>query len=340
VSFLIRLSICIPTYNFGQYIGETLDSVISQADESVEIIIVDGASTDNTEAVVREYMPRFSGLRYHRNETNGGLDLDLAKTVELATGKYCWLLSSDDVLQVGALKRMLAEIEGGDSIYLCNRTEADLNMKPLYDRFWLSKRIQDKVFTFTNPEEWINYLGEARSLAGVFAYMSAIVFRRDDWFASGYDSRLLGSNYAHVFPLLQILKNGGTLKYLRNPLISCRTGNDSFLGEGIVKRYLIDINGYRSLAEYVFDDSHAVKRAFLGVLKREHPIYMWFRVRGRIKDLDHWVSIERVLLEIGYNKWVIRLIGWLGKSTIFVKSVRFCNRLVRRLQKKEIGRLG
>lgn len=40
-----RLSICIPTYNFGEFIGETLDSIVCQATDETEIVIVDGAST-------------------------------------------------------------------------------------------------------------------------------------------------------------------------------------------------------------------------------------------------------------------------------------------------------
>jgi abequosyltransferase len=55
----IRLSICIPTYNFGEFIGETLKSVTDQARNGVEIIVVDGASTDNTAEIVRDFQRRF-----------------------------------------------------------------------------------------------------------------------------------------------------------------------------------------------------------------------------------------------------------------------------------------
>jgi glycosyltransferase involved in cell wall biosynthesis len=58
------LSICIATYNRADYIGETLDSIIPQLTDNVELLVVDGASTDNTEDVVRTYTdPR---IRYVR----------------------------------------------------------------------------------------------------------------------------------------------------------------------------------------------------------------------------------------------------------------------------------
>jgi abequosyltransferase len=49
----LLLSICIATYNRGGYIGETLDTIIPQLDNDVELLVVDGASTDNTKDVVR-----------------------------------------------------------------------------------------------------------------------------------------------------------------------------------------------------------------------------------------------------------------------------------------------
>ena len=40
------LSFCIPTYNFADFLPQTLESIVSQADDRVQIVIVDGASTD------------------------------------------------------------------------------------------------------------------------------------------------------------------------------------------------------------------------------------------------------------------------------------------------------
>lgn len=49
----IRLSICMPTYNFGKFIGETLESIMKQIPDGVEIVVLDGGSTDNTCDVVK-----------------------------------------------------------------------------------------------------------------------------------------------------------------------------------------------------------------------------------------------------------------------------------------------
>lgn len=96
----IRLSVCIPTYNFGAFIGATLDSIDGQATDEVEIV-VDGASKDNTAQVVQQVEQSFARLRYCRRDVKGGVDADLALALELARVDYCWLMSSDDVLASG-----------------------------------------------------------------------------------------------------------------------------------------------------------------------------------------------------------------------------------------------
>ena len=59
-----NLSICIATYNRGKFIGETLDSILVQMNPHVELVIVDGASPDNTAEVVGKYMTRFPQIQW------------------------------------------------------------------------------------------------------------------------------------------------------------------------------------------------------------------------------------------------------------------------------------
>ena len=102
----IKLSICIATYNRARYIGETLNSIILQVNEDVEILVVDGASTDNTKEFIEGYERLCSQLRYVRLPVKGGVDEDYAKAVELACGEYCWLMTDDDILKDGVVKKM------------------------------------------------------------------------------------------------------------------------------------------------------------------------------------------------------------------------------------------
>jgi glycosyltransferase involved in cell wall biosynthesis len=62
--FELKLSFCISTLNRGSVIGATLESIIAaQATEECEIVVLDAASTDNTERVVSGYALKFDRLR-------------------------------------------------------------------------------------------------------------------------------------------------------------------------------------------------------------------------------------------------------------------------------------
>ena len=102
----VRLSICIPVYNFGAFIGETLESIISQASDEIEIVVVDGDSTDNTTEIIQGYQRTFPRLHYHRLAKRGGIDKDMAMTVEFAHGEYCWLFGGE-ILDAGAIAKVL-----------------------------------------------------------------------------------------------------------------------------------------------------------------------------------------------------------------------------------------
>src|SRR5260370_25638719 len=121
----IKLSVCIPTYNRAAFIGETVESILSQTDGSVEVVVVDGASTDGTPEVVASFQKRFANLIYYRGTENLGVDRDMATSVELATGEYCWLMSSDDLVKPGAVSEVLDEIKSRADIYLCNISLCD-----------------------------------------------------------------------------------------------------------------------------------------------------------------------------------------------------------------------
>jgi abequosyltransferase len=325
----IRLSVCIPTYNFGAFIGETLKSVVDQSGDDVEIIVVDGASTDNTAEVVREYQKRCPRIAYHLLDKKSGIDKDMAKAVELAHGDYCWLLSSDDVLKSGSIDRILRETAAGYDVYLCNRTECDINLNPIYNRSWLSRNTEDAVFNLSGKPELLRYFSQAISIGALFSYMSSIVVLRNKWNATGYDERFTGTHYAHAFRLLMLLIKGGQLKYIKDPLVLCRGENDSFLQKGAAHRFLIDLEGYQFLGSHLFHDDETL-RAFHAVIRREFKWYIFAGLRHDVNTSD-WSGIERRLLSFGYSRTALRAVRIIGSSRLLVLSARRIRVAIRRL---------
>ncbi len=108
-------SICIPCFNHGRYIGQTLESVLSQDFDDYEIVVADNASTDNSRDVVRSFCdPR---IRLIENRFNIGFAPNLQQVTRHARGRYLNVLSSDDIMNPGALRTYAALIAryGGSS---------------------------------------------------------------------------------------------------------------------------------------------------------------------------------------------------------------------------------
>ena len=98
------VSVIVTSYNYAHYIGEAIASVLSQDFPQLELIVVDNASTDNTDEVVAGFAadPR---LRYIKNETNIGLTPNHNRGLSFARGDYIVFCSADDGLLPGHLRR-------------------------------------------------------------------------------------------------------------------------------------------------------------------------------------------------------------------------------------------
>lgn len=310
----IKLSICIPTYNRAEFIGETIQSIISQAGDNVEIVIVDGASTDNTIEVVQRFKQKFSNLVYYRGENNMGVDRDMAKTIELAHGDYCWMLSDDDWLKPGAINRILKEIESGYEIYLCNVTACSVFMHPFKEVYWLSKEVKERVFYLHDKNELIEYCNKANSIGALFSYMSSIILRREEWNKTGYIYEFDGSAYALASSLFSFINRRCRLKYITDSLVLWRNFNVSFQDEGgLVKRFLLDFDGYLRLADKFFKDDCNVRHSFLKVMTREHPWYTIIHVTSFIDSTELWRQFRGKLFAFGYNTKMVKFCYAMGR---------------------------
>ncbi len=113
------VSIIMPAYNCGDFIGTTLDSVINQSYKNWEVIVVDDCSTDNTADVVQEYIKKDNRIKYHKLEKNSGAAVARNKAIDLATGKYMAFLDSDDVWFPEKLTKQIGFMEENDYGFTC-----------------------------------------------------------------------------------------------------------------------------------------------------------------------------------------------------------------------------
>jgi glycosyltransferase involved in cell wall biosynthesis len=96
-----RISIVTPSYNQGQYIEETIRSILLQGYPDLEYIVIDGGSTDNSAEIIRRYEP---WLAYWISEKDGGQADAINNGLARSSGEIFQFINSDDFLDHGALQ--------------------------------------------------------------------------------------------------------------------------------------------------------------------------------------------------------------------------------------------
>src|SRR5688572_31057917 len=170
---LPRISICIATYNRGRFIAETLDSIVPQLVPTVEVVVVDGGSIDDTASVVEPYLRANRALRYVREAVNSGVDRDYDKAVSYARGEYCWLMTDDDLLEPDAIACVLSALDAAPDLVVVNAQVQTAD---------LSGTLMHRFLAFQADREYSS--GSEEFFADVANYLSfigGVVIRRMAW---------------------------------------------------------------------------------------------------------------------------------------------------------------
>lgn len=149
-------SICIPNYNYGAYLGETIDSILNQTFKDFEICIADNASTDNSWEVIQNYCKANSNIKAIRNTHNLGFAGNLDVVSAMVEGSWIIMLSSDDLMNENALEiyyKILSDNNFNPKILMNSGFEQFENENPSA-RFYVGYK--KKVWQNSNPKGMIN----------------------------------------------------------------------------------------------------------------------------------------------------------------------------------------
>lgn len=273
-----RLSICIPTHDGrGIFLREALESVLGQLEGlpsgSVTISISDNASQDETREVVRLLSAEYPALiTYHRNETNLGFTPNMLRAIAGATGEYVWILSSDDCIAPGGLRKVLETLDrhpgaAGMSLNFATYDRGMQHEKPITINLGLPDN-PDQEQVFTSVGETL------RHCSSVLGYVSGQVAHRELWQQAveevGEKSLIAVGYFPYAYLIAKMLQKQPLWVWQPVPLVRNRLDNDSLtrdLGKNLIQYLLGNFHGMEiiwatflgrrsALYQYLMEDTY------------------------------------------------------------------------------------
>ncbi len=160
-----RISIVTPSYNQGNFIEQTIQSIIDQKYPNLEYIIIDGGSTDNTKSILKKYS---EFIFYWESNPDLGQAHALNKGFSKASGEICAYLNSDDLYLPRCLELVASSYVKNKFLWLrskvlCGKSleESDLFLEHIstYEEFCAQQTIgQQGVFWSSDayPKPWFD----------------------------------------------------------------------------------------------------------------------------------------------------------------------------------------
>ena len=156
-----KISIITASYNYQDYIRETIESVMAQTYQNWEMIIVDDGSKDNSVEVIKSYCEKDSRIKLfqHENGVNKGLCKTVQLGIEKAQTEWIAFLESDDLITPDYLQEKVNVIkENPDTEFIFNDIETFGERAEVYDEYFKTQK--EVINKLGNPADYFDVLGK------------------------------------------------------------------------------------------------------------------------------------------------------------------------------------
>ncbi|MEG1506406.1 MAG: glycosyltransferase family 2 protein [Bacilli bacterium] len=108
---LKKVSVCIPVYNSEKYLEKTLNSIINQTYNNIEILIGDNKSTDSTSEIIKRFMKKDNRIKYIQHSKNLGYSGNCNFLIKESSGEYIAIYHGDDLYDKTIVEKQVIALE-------------------------------------------------------------------------------------------------------------------------------------------------------------------------------------------------------------------------------------
>jgi glycosyltransferase involved in cell wall biosynthesis len=275
------ISVIMPAYNASDFIGEALDSILSQTFQQFEIIVVDDGSTDNTLAILRQYAQKDPRITVIQNNHGGACK---ARNTAIAVAKYPWIaaMDADDVSLPQRFEKQLKAAQAHPEVVVWGSYLNQINVKG------------DIIGTIrVGPTTVEAFNAVDRTQKAIVVTNSTAMFKREIALQAGcYDERLVAAQDTEFWDRMA---NYGPIVVLPEPLVSYRLHGQSisakkFFHQRMLHDYVVERNRLKAIGQSITMED------YIKQYNEKPPVERFFRTtnnRGRYYYRNSGVQIAQ-----------------------------------------------
>lgn len=248
------ITVCIPTHHGrARQLTEALGSVAREIEVlppgSVEVVVSDNGSHDDTAEVLAAFKQRLGGaLVTRRFDENVGFTRNLLQAVETASGSFCWLLGSDDAIAPGGLAEVCGLVAADPDLtgLTVNQVQVGSALEPL-EHAPRGGRTDPRVLPTAGHELFTETTTALTELGLLQDFISTQIVRRDRWMQAvdrlGEQGMALGKEFPHLPVLIEMIETCPRWRWVPEPLVLHRTGRQTLgaFGQDIASHAILCI---------------------------------------------------------------------------------------------------
>ncbi|MBP8718918.1 MAG: glycosyltransferase, partial [Candidatus Atribacteria bacterium] len=262
-----KISVIIPSYKYGCFLPEAIESVLRQTRPVDEIIIADDASPDNTGEIAEIYQDKFPSLiRYVKNESNLGIVRNFNNAIRLAKGDYVCFLGADNRFRSDYIEKTARVLDKNNDVAIAYTDFAlfGVRAKMEYEKFnkqWQGG-IKSNYYYIINFPEFNEDTLQLLDRGINFIHGSSMYRKKVAEMVGGYKAR---ENFPEDYNLFyRMIKSGWKAKRAPYPLLEYR--QHSFDQANIVLQSYMELKFYKEQAKLLKEEKTKLQNSILRLI--------------------------------------------------------------------------